>query len=35
MTDRSEVELRHIYPAEGDPAALRVEMSPSWHLGDP
>jgi hypothetical protein len=29
MTDRNEAELRHIYPAEDDPAALRVEMTPA------
>jgi hypothetical protein len=29
MTDRNECEPRRIYPAEDDPAALRVEMSPA------
>jgi hypothetical protein len=28
MTDRKEAEPRRIYPAEDDPVALRVEMSP-------
>jgi len=29
MTDRNEGEPRRIYPAEDEPTALRVEMSPA------